>query len=100
VNLRKIALACTIISTPGLAAAQSLTATVSEVAAGMTQKAPLTGLYIGAGGGLNWLQNEHLIGANGTASNASLQSRFGGVGVLSPEAERSPGTRLGTQRGT
>jgi OmpA-OmpF porin, OOP family len=94
VNLWKIALACTIISTPGLAAAQSLTGTASEVAAGMTQKAPLTGLYIGAGGGLNWLQNEHLIGANGTASNASLQSRLGGVGVLSLGYAMSNGLRL------
>ena len=93
-NLWKIALACTIISTPGLASAQSLTGTASEVAAGMTQKAPLTGLYIGAGGGLNWLQNEHLIGANGTASNASLQSRLGGVGVLSLGYAMSNGLRL------
>ena len=28
---------------------------------------PLTGLYIGGGAGLNWLQNEHLINATGTA---------------------------------
>ena len=38
---------------------------------------PLNGLYIGAGAGFNWLQNEHLINATGTAASASLQSKFG-----------------------
>ena len=38
---------------------------------------PLTGLYIGAGAGFNWLQNEHLINAVGTATNAAVQSHFG-----------------------
>ena len=32
---------------------------------------------IGAGVGLNWLQNEHLINAIGTASNASLSTHVG-----------------------
>jgi OmpA-OmpF porin, OOP family len=93
-SLRKIALAATILSAPGLAAAQSLTGTASDVAAGMTQKASLTGLYIGAGGGLNWLQNEHLIGANGTAARASIQSRVGGVAVLSLGYALPNGIRL------
>ena len=42
---------------------------------------PLNGLYIGAGAGFNWLQNQHLINATGTAANASLQSHFGWAGV-------------------
>ena len=42
---------------------------------------PLNGLYIGAGAGFNWLQNEHLINAIGTAGNASLQSHFGYAAV-------------------
>ena len=29
---------------------------------------PLSGLYIGAGAGFNWLQNQHLINATGTAA--------------------------------
>ena len=28
---------------------------------------PLTGLYIGGGAGFNWMQNQHLINATGTA---------------------------------
>ena len=31
---------------------------------------PLTGLYIGGGAGFNWMQNQHLINATGTAGNA------------------------------
>ena len=31
---------------------------------------PLTGLYIGGGAGFNWLQNQHLINATGTAGSA------------------------------
>ena len=42
---------------------------------------PLTGLYIGGGAGFNWLQNQHLINATGTAGNASLQSHFGFAGI-------------------
>src|SRR3984957_21173451 len=42
---------------------------------------PLNGLYIGAGAGFNWLQNQHLINAAGTAGNAALQSRYGWAGV-------------------
>jgi outer membrane protein OmpA-like peptidoglycan-associated protein len=42
---------------------------------------PLNGLYIGAGAGFNWLQNQHLINAAGTAGSAALQSRYGWAGV-------------------
>ena len=42
---------------------------------------PLTGLYIGGGAGFNWMQNQHLINATGTAGNASLQSHFGFAGI-------------------
>lgn len=38
---------------------------------------PVTGPYISLGGGINFLQNEHLANANGTASNGSFQSRVG-----------------------
>jgi outer membrane protein OmpA-like peptidoglycan-associated protein len=38
---------------------------------------PLYGLYLGGGGGFNWLQNEHLINGLGTAADASLQSKLG-----------------------
>src|SRR3954469_15167049 len=44
---------------------------------------PLSGLYIGAGVGLNWLQNEHLINAQGVAANPSISSRLGMAGVAS-----------------
>jgi len=44
---------------------------------------PLNGLYIGAGVGLNWLQNEHLIGSSGQAVDGSISSRLGMVGVIS-----------------
>ena len=42
---------------------------------------PLTGLYIGGGAGFNWMQNQHLINATGTAGGASLQSHFGWAGI-------------------
>ena len=42
---------------------------------------PFTGLYIGAGVGFNWLQNEHLINATGTAASASLSTHFGYAAV-------------------
>jgi hypothetical protein len=41
----------------------------------------LTGLYIGAGAGFNWLQNEQLINAVGTATNAAVQPHFGWCAV-------------------
>ncbi len=42
---------------------------------------PLEGLYIGAGVGANWLQNEHIINSAGTAANGSIGSRVGMVGI-------------------
>jgi OmpA-OmpF porin, OOP family len=59
---------------PGLAAAQLPLPSLEPAP-------PLNGLYIGAGAGFNWLQNQHLINAAGTAANAALQSRYGWAGV-------------------
>jgi OOP family OmpA-OmpF porin len=59
---------------PGLAAAQLPLPSLEPAP-------PLNGLYIGAGAGINWLQNQHLINAAGTAGNAALQSRYGWAGV-------------------
>jgi len=60
--------------TPGIAAAQLPS---------LEPAPPLNGLYIGAGVGLNWLQNEHLINAQGVAANPSISSRLGMAGVAS-----------------
>ena len=59
---------------PGLAAAQMPLPSAEPAP-------PLNGLYIGAGVGLNWLQNEHLINAAGIAADASISSHLGMVGV-------------------
>ena len=56
---------------PGVAAAQ-----LPELG-----QAPLSGLYIGAGAGANWLQNEHFINSAGTAVNGSISSNVGMVAV-------------------
>jgi len=61
---------------PGLAAAQMPLPSAEPAP-------PLEGLYIGAGLGVNWLQNEHLIGTSGTAINGSISSHVGMVGVAS-----------------
>jgi OmpA-OmpF porin, OOP family len=71
VDLRQIALATTIASVPGLAIP------------GLAAAQPLNGLYVGVGAGVNLLQNEHLVGATGTATSASLASRLGFAGVVS-----------------
>jgi outer membrane protein OmpA-like peptidoglycan-associated protein len=65
-KLRSLFISATIISLPGLAAAQ-----------------PLNGIYIGAGAGLNWLQDEHLGSPTGGAGAGNLASRPGPVGVIS-----------------
>ena len=65
-KLRHVLFAATIISAPGLAHAQRL-----------------SGLYIGAGAGLNWLQDEHLGATTGGAAPGNLASRPGPVGVIS-----------------
>ncbi len=70
-TLKRTLLAATIASSmSGVAAAQMPLPSLEPAP-------PLTGLYIGAGAGFNWLQNEHLINATGTATNAAVQSHFG-----------------------
>ena len=58
---------------PGVAAAQLPS----------LQPAPLNGLYIGAGVGVNWLQNQHLVNTQGQAVNGSIGANTGMVGVAS-----------------
>jgi len=65
-NAAKAALVAAVACLPGVATAQ-----------------PLNGLYVGAGAGLNLLQDEHFVSPTGTAAKASLRSRLGPVGVLS-----------------
>jgi OmpA-OmpF porin, OOP family len=69
-KLRNALLAVTIVSAPGIAAAQMPLPSFEPAP-------PLYGLYLGGGAGFNWLQNEHLINGFGTAADASLQSKFG-----------------------
>ena len=72
-QLRNVVCAALLL-TPGVAAAQMPLPSFEPTP-------PLNGLYIGAGAGFNWLQNEHLINATGTAASASLQSHFGWAAV-------------------
>jgi OmpA-OmpF porin, OOP family len=69
-KLRNALLAATIVSAPGVAAAQMPLPSFEPAP-------PLYGPYLGGGAGFNWLQNEHLINGLGTAADASLQSKFG-----------------------
>jgi OmpA-OmpF porin, OOP family len=69
-KIKNALLVATIVSAPGIAAAQMPLPSLEPAP-------PLYGPYIGAGGGFNWLQNEHLINGLGTAANASLESKFG-----------------------
>jgi OOP family OmpA-OmpF porin len=62
--IRNILLSATVVALPGVATAQ-----------------PLSGLYIGAGAGVNFMQGEHLVGPMGVASSANLQSRGGPAGI-------------------
>ena len=71
----RIIVAAAAVLVPGLADA--------EVPLPAMGQAPLSGLYIGAGVGLNWLQNEHLINSIGTAAPGSISSHLGMVGVAS-----------------
>jgi len=73
-RLRTI-LAATAVLVPGYAAA--------DVPLPAMGQAPLSGLYIVAGVGANWLQNEHLINRVGTAAPGSISSHLGMVGVAS-----------------
>ena len=76
-SLKRTLLAATFISSvAGVALAQMPLPSLEPAPA-------FTGLYIGAGVGLNWLQNEHLINAIGTASNASLSANVGYATVAS-----------------
>jgi OmpA-OmpF porin, OOP family len=69
-KLRNALLAVTIVSAPGIAAAQMPLPSFEPAP-------PLYGLYLGGGAGFNWLQNQDLINGFGTAADASLQSKFG-----------------------
>src|ERR1700729_2637290 len=64
----------TMLAAPGLAAPQMPLPSLE-------QAPPLNGLNIGAGERINWLQNQHLIDAAGTAGSPALQSRYGWAGV-------------------
>lgn len=55
---------------------------------------PVTGLYISLGAGANILQDEHLINATGTASDARLRSRIGPVAVVALGYGLGNGIRL------
>ncbi len=50
---------------PGLAAAQMPLPSFEPTP-------PLNGLYIGAGVGVNWLQNEHIVNTAGSAVHGSI----------------------------
>jgi len=71
--MKRSLLAATIIATPfstGALAQQPL----------MAHAPPLTGLYIGGGGGANWLQNESIQGSR-TSFDGGLVSNVGVVGL-------------------
>ena len=74
-QLRSVVCAVILLA-PGIAAAQMPLPSFE-------QAPPLSGLYIGAGAGVNWLQNEHLVNTAGTAVNGSIGSRLGMAGVAS-----------------
>jgi OmpA-OmpF porin, OOP family len=59
-----------------------LAATVLAVPAALAQAQPVTGLYMNLGVGANYLQDEHLVDASGTASSARLRSRIGPAAVV------------------
>jgi len=55
---------------------------------------PVTGLYINLGIGANYMQDEHLVGANGRAANAALRSRIGPAAVFAVGYGLGNGLRL------
>lgn len=55
---------------------------------------PVTGLYVSLGAGANILQDEHLVNATGTASNARLRSRIGPAAVMALGYGLGNGIRL------
>ncbi|MEJ0020431.1 MAG: OmpA family protein [Acetobacteraceae bacterium] len=82
-QLRRIALTtAAIFSVPAMAAAQ------------LTPAPPLEGLYIGAGAGVNWLQDEHFINSTGTAAAGSIHSSPGFVALGSLGYALSNGLRF------
>ena len=48
----------------------------------VAQAQPVTGLYMNLGIGANYLQDEHLVGATGTATNARLRSHIGPAAIV------------------
>src|SRR5690349_8696289 len=66
-RLRNVTLAA-LLATPGVAIAQPM----SSYMPSFEPAPPLNGLYIGAGAGLNLMQNQHLVGPGGTAVDASI----------------------------
>ena len=75
IKLRTLAFAATVLG-PSVASAQMPWPSAEPAP-------PLEGLYIGAGVGVNWLQNEHLVNSGGQAINGAISSRLGMVGVIS-----------------
>ena len=72
-QFRSLLLSAAALAVPSLAHAQDF----------IHPSPPLSGLYIGAGVGPNWLQNEHLVGRSGEAINGSISSNVGMAGVAS-----------------
>jgi OmpA-OmpF porin, OOP family len=72
-QLRSLLLGATLLSAPGLAMAQ-----LPELA----PPPPLSGLYVGAGAGANWMLEQHLINPfTQTAANGNLVSQTGFVAL-------------------
>jgi OmpA-OmpF porin, OOP family len=72
-QLRSVLLGTVLFSAPSVGMAQ-----LPELA----PPPPLTGLYVGAGAGANWLTSEHLINpSTGTAANGHLVSQTGFVAL-------------------
>lgn len=68
---RGAAIAATIFVVPSIASAQ------------LSPAAPIEGLYVGAGAGVNWLQDQHVSNSVGTAGSGNLGSQVGFVGLAS-----------------
>lgn len=81
-QLKYILLAATLVAAPLSAQAQPV------------NPPPVTGLYISLGAGINFLQNEHLANASGTATNAAFQSRVGPAVVAAVGYGLGNGLRL------
>ena len=92
-KLQSVALAAVFLSAPTIAMAQ-----LPELA----PPPPLSGLYVGAGAGVNWLLNEHLINPRTqTAANGNLVAQtgfvaLGSIGYALPSGLRSPTSATAT----